>query len=107
MEVGIATPDNARKALETARKYRNYFGAYVTGIDRGDDDVDSIIQKARKKTFNYTGAVMTLPTGVLAIAEARYGNPDESLEYLKKLGHTFNHALPGSMYEVSPDFGMM
>jgi hypothetical protein len=107
MEVGIADPDKAKKALETTRKYRNYFGAYVTGIDRGDDDVDSIVQKARKKTFNYTGAVMTLPTGVLAIAEARYGNPDESLEYLKRLGHTFNYALPGSMYEVSPDFGMM
>jgi hypothetical protein len=107
MEVGIADPDKAKKALETARRYRNYFGAYITGIDRGDNDIDSIIQKARKKTFNYTGAVMTLSTGVLAIAEARYGDPDESLEYLKRLGHTFNYALPGSMYEVSPDFGMM
>jgi hypothetical protein len=66
-----------------------------------------VIEKSRKKTFNYTGAVMTLPTGVLAIAEARYGNSNEALEYLKRLGHTFSHTLPGSMYEVSPDFGMM
>ncbi len=106
MEVGIADPEKARRALETARQYRNYFGAYVTGIDRSDD-VDSVVAKARKKTFNYTGAVMTLPTGVLAIAEARYGNSDEALEYLQRLSHTFSYALPGSMYEVSPDFGMM
>ncbi len=106
MEVGIADPEKAKLALATARQYRNYFGAYVTGIDRSDD-VDSVVAKARKKTFNYTGAVMTLPTGVLAIAEARYGNSDEALEYLKRLSHTFSYALPGSMYEVSPDFGMM
>ena len=107
MEVGVADPEKAKSALKSARRYRNYFGAYVTGIDKGDDDVDSVVEKSRKKTFNYTGAVMTLPTGVLAIAEARYGNSDEALEYLKRLGHTFNYALPGSMYEVSPDFGMM
>ncbi len=106
MEVGIANAENARRALQTARQYRNFFGAYVTGIDRSDE-VDSVVAKARKKTFNYTGAVMTLPTGVLAIAEARYGNSNEALEYLKRLGHTFSYALPGSMYEVSPDFGMM
>jgi glycogen debranching enzyme len=106
MEVGIADPDKAKRALETAHKYRNYFGAYVVGIDMSDD-VDSVVARARQKTFNYTGAVMTLSTGILAIAEARYGNSDEALEYLKRLGHTYSYSLPGSMYEVSPDFGMM
>ena len=30
--------------------------------------------------FSYTGAVMTLPTGVQAIGENNYGNPDAALE---------------------------
>ena len=50
---------------------------------------------------------MTLPTGVQAIGEANYGNSDGSLEYLKMLENSFSYALPGSMYEVSPDFGMV
>ena len=47
------------------------------------------------------------PTGVQAIAEARYGTADAALEYLKMLQNSFGYALPGSMYEVSPDFGMI
>jgi hypothetical protein len=50
---------------------------------------------------------MTLPTSVLAVSAANYGSPDESLQYIKKLHQSFSYALPGSMYEVSPDFGMM
>ena len=50
---------------------------------------------------------MTLPTGVQAIAENNYGRPDEALEYLQKMTRTFSYALPGSIYEVSPDYGMM
>lgn len=49
---------------------------------------------------------MTLPTGVQAVSAAKYGEPDESLNYIKKLAQSFSYALPGSMYEVSPDFGM-
>ena len=50
---------------------------------------------------------MTLPTGVQAVASARYGSSDQSLGYIKKLHQSFSYALPGSMYEVSPDFGMI
>ena len=103
MEVGAAEKEKAEKALKTAEDYRNRFGMFVTGIDR-----DERQEKASKwKSFSYVGAVMTLPTGVQAIAEAKYGNPDKALEYLKMLQHSFSYALPGSMYEVSPDFGMM
>ena len=49
---------------------------------------------------------MTLSTGIQAISEARYGNPDNALYYLKLLSNSFSYALPGSLYEVSPDFGM-
>jgi hypothetical protein len=103
MEVGAAYQDKAAKALLTAENYQNRFGMFVTGIDRDEQQ-----EKASKwKSFSYVGAVMTLPTGVQALAEAKYGNPDKALAYLKKLQNSFSYALPGSMYEVSPDFGMM
>jgi len=106
METGVADLEKGRVALQTAKKYENPFGVYVTGIDR-TEEVDSVVLKSRKKTFSYIGAVMTLPTGVQAIAAAKYGTPDESLGYLQKLRQSFSYALPGSMYEVSPDFGMV
>lgn len=103
MEVGAADPDKALEALETAKNYRSRFGMFVTGIDRDESQ-----EKAEKwEVFSYVGAVMTLPTGVQAIAEANYGNVNESYEYLKMLENSFSYALPGSMYEVSPDFGMI
>ncbi len=58
------------------------------------------------KIFSYTGAVMTLPTGVAAVAENNYGNPDWALDYLTRMGRSFSFALAGSIYEVSPDYGM-
>jgi glycogen debranching enzyme len=105
LETGIADPEKGKAALQTAKKYENPFGVFVTGIDR-TEEADSVVLKSRKKIFSYTGAVMTLPTGVLAIASARYGTPEETLNYLAKLNQSFSFALPGSMYEVSPDFGM-
>ena len=59
------------------------------------------------KIFSYTGAVMTLPTGVQVVAENNYGRPDAALNYLERMTRTFSYALPGSMYEVSPDYGMI
>jgi glycogen debranching enzyme len=106
METGVADKDKALPALQTATRYENPFGLYVTGIDRSDEP-DSVVLKSRKKTFSYTGAVMTLPTGVQAVSAANYGKPNEALGYIKKLQQSFSYALPGSMYEVSPDFGMV
>lgn len=106
METGVADADKARAALQKAKTYENPFGVFVTGIDRTNEP-DSVVLKSRKKTFSYTGAVMTLPTGVQAVAAARYGNADEALAYIHKLHQSFSYALPGSMYEVSPDFGMI
>jgi glycogen debranching enzyme len=106
LETGVADPAKAKVALQSVKKYQNPFGVFVTGIDR-TEEADSVVLKSRKKIFSYTGAVMTLPTGVQAVAEARYGNPEEALKYIKKLQNSFSFALPGSMYEVSPDFGMV
>lgn len=106
LETGIADADKAKAALKKARTYENPFGVFVTGIDRTNEP-DSVVLKSRKKTFSYTGAVMTLPTGVQAVAAAKYGTAEDALNYISKLNQSFSYALPGSMYEVSPDFGMI
>ena len=107
MEMGIADKDKALKALETAKKFTNPYGMFVTGIDRDETagtEEGSFV--TNRKIFTYTGAVMTLPTGVQAVAENNYGRPDEAYSLLKRMMKSFSFALPGSIYEVSPDFGM-
>ncbi len=106
MEVGIADPEKAQIALETGRKYTNPFGVFVTGIDRDEQAANEDGTFEGSKVFSYTGAVMTLPTGVQAIGENNYGNPDAALDYLQRMTRSFGFALPGSIYEVSPDYGM-
>jgi glycogen debranching enzyme len=108
METGIADSSKAIAALNTASKFTNPFGAFVTGIDRDESaGKDERSVAGNNKVFTYTGAVMTLPTGVLAVAENNYGRPDRALDYLKRMTKSFSFALPGSIYEVSPDYGMM
>lgn len=107
MEMGIADGEKAVKALETAKTYVNPFGVFVTGIDRDNSAGSNENTYKAPPIFNYTGAVMTLPTGVSAIGENNYGRPNEALDYLERMTRSFSYALPGSMYEVSPDFGMM
>jgi hypothetical protein len=34
------------------------------------------------------------------------GRPDKALDYLERMLRTFSFAAPGTMYEVSPDYGM-
>ena len=108
MEVGFAPKDRALRALDKAAQYTNPFGTFVTGIDRDQSaGTDTEGFAKRKKIFSYVGAVMTLPTGVSAVAENNYGRPDRALDYLKRMSKSWSYAHPGSMYEVSPDFGMM
>ncbi len=107
MELQIADNAKALQALETAEKFVNPFGVFVTGIDRDESAGTDEGSFEGSKVFSYTGAVMTLPTGVLAVAENNYGRPDKALEYLQRMSRSFSYALPGSMYEVSPDYGMI
>ncbi|MEE3148557.1 MAG: glycogen debranching protein, partial [Bacteroidota bacterium] len=83
------------------------FGVFVTGIDRDDSAGSDAGSFKGSSSFSYTGAVMTLPTSVQAIAENNYGNPDAALDYIKRMTRSFSFAFPGSMYEVSPDYGMI
>ncbi|MDC8003463.1 glycogen debranching protein [Aureisphaera galaxeae] len=107
MEVGIAPEDKAIKALNTAEKFVNPFGVFVTGIDRDESAGSDDGSFQGSKVFSYTGAVMTLPTGVQIVSENNYGRPDKALNYMKRMTRTFSYALPGSIYEVSPDYGMV
>ncbi|GAB5399728.1 MAG: hypothetical protein Aureis2KO_13130 [Aureisphaera sp.] len=107
MEVGIAPKDKAIKALNTAEKFVNPFGVFVTGIDRDESAGSDDGSFQGSKIFSYTGAVMTLPTGVQIVSENNYGRPDKALNYMKRMTRTFSYALPGSIYEVSPDYGMV
>jgi len=107
MEMGIAENDKAIKALDKGSRFVNPFGVFVTGIDRDESSAIDDGSFAGSKVFSYTGAVMTLPTGVQIVAENNYGRPDHALEYLKRMTKSFGFALPGSIYEVSPDYGMM
>jgi glycogen debranching enzyme len=107
MEMGIADPEKAEKALKTAESFVNPFGVFVTGIDRDESAGTDEGSFKGSTSFSYTGAVMTLPTSVLTIAENNYGNPDKALNYIKRMTKSFSYAFPGSMYEVSPDYGMI
>ena len=49
--------------------------------------------------------MMTISTGVQAVAEARYGRIDEALWYMDKIVETFDRKLPGSISEMMPDYG--
>lgn len=107
MEMGIADSAKAIKALETAEQFVNPFGVFVTGIDRDESAGTDDGSFKGSKIFSYTGAVMTLPTSVQAVGENNYGNPDKALNYLQRMTRSFSYAHPGSMYEVSPDYGML
>jgi hypothetical protein len=50
-------------------------------------------------------AMMTISTGVQAVAEARYGRTDQSLWYVGRIVETFGRTLPGSINEMMPDYG--
>jgi hypothetical protein len=107
MEMGVADYDKAILALDKGSRFVNPFGVFVTGIDRDDTSGKDEGSFQGSKVFSYTGAVMTLPTGVQIVAENNYGRPDQALQYLKRMTKSFSYALPGSIYEVSPDYGMM
>ncbi|MEQ8478493.1 glycogen debranching protein [Fulvivirga sp.] len=107
MEMGIADSAKAIKALNTAEQFVNPFGVFVTGIDRDESAGTDDGSFKGSKIFSYTGAVMTLPTSVQAVGENNYGHPDKALNYLERMTRSFSYAHPGSMYEVSPDYGML
>ena len=50
-------------------------------------------------------AAMTISTGVMAVAQARYGYSDRALELIERMFSSFSRSTPGSISEMSPDYG--
>lgn len=87
METGIADREKGIRALKRMRsaEFVGDYGTYLSGL--------------------YQSETMTISTGVHATAEAMYGNADAALDLLQRMMRTFSMALPGSMSEMSPDYG--
>jgi len=87
METMTADTDKALVALKTMRSkdFVGRYGVYLSGFMHRH--------------------IMTISTGVQAVAEGRYKCVNHSLDLLKRMCSTFSMTLPGSISEMSPDYG--
>ena len=87
IEAQIASEEQARQALLRMREadFRGPYGLYLSGL--------------------WHTQMMTISTGVQAVAEARYGYADAALDWLQRTARTMDWRMPGSMSEMSPDYG--
>lgn len=87
MEIGIAPIDKANRALEimSTDEFIGEYGMYLNSLSQS--------------------ATMTISTGVMAVSQAMYRRSDEALRLIKKIFKTFGMATPGSISEMSPDYG--
>ena len=86
MEVGIAPRERAIGSLDRIRRENvGEYGPFLSAVERQ--------------------AMMTIATGVQAVAEARYGRIDEAMWYVGRIVETFGRTLPGSISEMMPDYG--
>jgi glycogen debranching enzyme len=106
LEEGIADTAKALEALKNIAFFTNKYGLYISGIEKPDDIRIDEGAFQHDKEFNYNRAVMPGATASLVITACRYGNPDAALQYMHTMLNSFNFATPGTMYEVSPDYGM-
>ncbi|BCX04773.1 MAG: hypothetical protein KatS3mg053_2711 [Candidatus Roseilinea sp.] len=83
LEVGLATPEQARRTLDRlqSEEFSNAWGMYLHP-DRHD--------------------VMSINTGLLALAAARYGFADQALVIVNKLTRAFSYRTPGAVSEALP-----
>jgi hypothetical protein len=85
-ETQLAPPDKAVRLLNKVRREDcGKYGPYLSAVER-----------------RY---MMTISTGVQAMAECAYGRTDEAMWYINKIVETFNRALPGSISEMMPNYG--
>ncbi len=86
METGIAPRARAILLLEKIRRENTgEYGPYLSAVDRR--------------------SMMTISTGVQAVAEGKYGRTDEAMWYVDRIVQTFNRVSPGSISEMMPDHG--
>ncbi|MCX6044622.1 MAG: hypothetical protein NT075_05870 [Chloroflexi bacterium] len=84
VEVGVATPEQARRTLDrlTSPEFCNEWGMYLNP-DRHD--------------------VMSINTGLLALAHMRYGWIDQALDLVQRMVKTLLLYMPGAISEALPN----
>lgn len=84
LEAGLATPQQAQRTLARLEsdEFSGPWGMYLHPL---------------------RPSVMTINTGVLALAEARYGRSEEALGLVRKLVESVPYAMPGAISEALPD----
>jgi glycogen debranching enzyme len=87
MEAGLTTPDRAARALQRleSNEFTGPWGLYVWSFRRD--------------------TMMTLSSGVMAVAEATYGRADQALRYVKYIASTIHARTPGAPSEEPPRQG--
>ncbi len=86
METGIAPRARAIELLDKIRRENSGpYGPYLSAVERR--------------------SMMTISTGVQAVAESKYGRSDEAMWYVNEIVQTFNRVSPGSISEMMPDHG--
>ncbi len=86
METAIAPRGRALRLLDRIRRENTGpYGPYLSAVERD--------------------RMMTIATGVQAVAEANYGRTEEALWYMDRIVETFNRVTPGSISEMMPDWG--
>ena len=103
---GMTDTARALQMIQQASFFTNKFGTYIAGIERPNDVTIDERPFQKDSTFTYNRAVMPAGSAGLIEAAARYGMPDTALKYMHQTLNTFSYATPGTMYEVSPDYGM-
>jgi glycogen debranching enzyme len=86
METGIAPRERAIRLLDKIRRENSgEYGPWLSAVEKQ--------------------AMMTISTGVQAVAESKYGRTDDAMWYVDRIVRTFNRVTPGSMSEMMPDYG--
>src|SRR5258708_38318761 len=86
LETGIAPRARAVRSVDRLRRENSgEYGHYHSAVERG--------------------SMMTISTGVQAVAEGKYGRTDEAMWYVDRIVQTFNRVSPGSISEMMPDHG--
>lgn len=86
LEMGIAPRAQAIPLLDRIRRENvGAYGPYLSAVERQ--------------------AMMTISTGVQAVAEASYGRMDDALWYMDRIVQTFGRRSPGTISEMMPDYG--
>lgn len=87
METGLASREQADRALEVMHtsEFIGPYGMYLDGLTQT--------------------ATMTISTGVMAVAQARYGYSDRALDLIERIFLSFSKSTPGAISEMSPDYG--